>query len=158
MVVDNKTYIAGWAGNNWGQGNWRAAIWEGNSAKSAKRLKNGNNSILMQQSGWPYDGAGRGMGYDKANNKFWIAGWTNWVNIGNWPSVWKVTPGGGNVVYDLVENEDGSKTGCEVDNLGNVLGKCEYGEVHDIAVHDGKTYAVGMPTGCHLYTTEADAE
>jgi len=151
MVVNNKTYIAGWAGANFsGMPNWRAAIWEGNSAKTAKRLKNGKHATLMAQSGWPYDGEGRGMGYDKKNNKFWIAGSTNWVNIGKWPGLWKVTPGGGNVVYDLVELPDGSKPGCEVDNTGNLLpgGTCEYGETLDVAVSDdGVVYAVGMTTG-----------
>ena len=150
MVVDNKTYIAGWAGANFsGNPNWRAAIWEGNSAKNAKRLKNGKDPILMGQSGWPYDGEGRGMGYDKVNNKFWISGSTNWVNIGKWPGLWKVTPGGGNIVYDLLEEPDGSKPGCQVDNLGDLIpgGICEFGEALDVAVHDGKTYAVGMTTG-----------
>ena len=74
----------------------------------------------------------------------------NWINIGKWPGLWKVTPGGGNVVYDLVEMPDGSKPGCEVDNTGNLLpgGTCEYGETLDVAVSDdGVVYAVGSTTG-----------
>ena len=90
------------------------------------------------------------MGYDKAANKFWLAGATDWINIGKWPNIWKYTPGGGNIVYDLLEEPDGSKPGCDVKYVGGSNGieafACEGGEVHDIAIWDGNTYAVGMTT------------
>tara|TARA_Y100001935_G_scaffold188992_1_gene157269 strand:+ start:138 stop:1706 length:1569 start_codon:yes stop_codon:yes gene_type:complete len=149
MFVGNKYYISGWAYNNWNMNNGGAAMWEG-AVKTAKLMKKGKDPILDAVSGWAYTSEGYGMGYDKSTNKFWLAGATDWINIGKWPNIWKYTPGGGNVVYDLLEEPDGSKPGCDVKYVGGSNGieayKCEGGEVHDIAVWDGKTYAVGMTT------------
>ena len=145
MFVGNKYYIAGWAYNNWNMQNGGAAIWEG-AATKAKLMKKGKDPILFERSGWAYTSEGFGMGYDKSANKFWLAGKTDWINVGYWPNIWKYTPGGGNIVYDLLEEPDGSKPGCDVDDLGQTAYNCEGGEVQDIAVWDGKTYAVGMTT------------
>ena len=145
MFVGNKYYIAGWAYNNWNMQNGGAAVWEG-TVKTAKLMKKGKDPILYDRSGWAYTAEGFGMGYDKSTNKFWLAGATDWINIGKWPNIWKYTPGGGNIVYDLLEEPDGSKPGCDVDDTGQNSYNCEGGEVHDIAIWDGNTYAVGMTT------------
>ena len=149
MVIGNKYYISGMAANNFNMMNSRAAIWEGTS-KTAKLLKPGKDPILKQAAGAHHAASGFGMGYDKSANKIWVAGKTDWMNVGYWPNIWKVTPGGGNIVYDLLEDPDGSKPGCDVKYVGGQNGieayDCEGGEVQDITVSDGVTYAVGMTT------------
>ena len=149
MVIGNKYYISGWAANNFNMQNSRAAIWEG-TVKTAKLLKPGKDPKLKEASGGHHAASGFGMGHDKSANKIWVAGKTDWMNVGYWPNIWKVTPGGGNIVYDLLEEPDGSKPGCDVKYVGGQNGieayNCEGGEVQDIAVWNGKTYAVGMTT------------
>ena len=107
MVIGNKYYISGWAANNFNMQNSRAAIWEG-TVKTAKLLKPGKDPKLKEASGWHM--LLQVLEWDTINQPIKFGCWKNRLDkCWYWPNIWKVTPGGGNIVYDLLREPDGSK-------------------------------------------------
>ena len=119
----NNHYIAGWTASNKSMANVRATYWT--NGRNKKRLSKGTR---YNSHGGSWSSEGKGIA--RSNNKIYIAGKSDYYNLGASPAFWE-----GNTIKEPFKNSDGTQ-----DSVVE-------GYISDIAVFEGNVITAGIIDG-----------